>query len=187
MHEAITDREAHVIENVMGYIRLAIYIELGVFAIYWIALFVVALIIDARSILLSLIVPGIHFVAPFAALEILNFFEEKWLRTQRVPATYEILRWIAQGIIPLISDSIALASAVLVHVPELNHEGHTTYAIFYLVFHIALLASTVALTLAMLLVWRMMTTLHARQSPTSVRRDTESQQLLAGLRSGKHQ
>ncbi len=144
------------VEPLFRYFRLAIDIELVVFFLYWIFLFIATLWTHAYFILLSLILPALHFVAPFGVLEILNYFEEKWLKSFHGPSGYEWRRWISQGVITLLSDSIALAVCLTIHLPELEHEHHEILAVFYTIFHVVLLVSTVVLTLAMIILWRKM-------------------------------
>jgi hypothetical protein len=172
--------ESHesMLDSSIWYIRLAINVGIIGFFIYWILLFIVSLVLDARFILTSLILPGIHFVAPFTGMEMIYFYHEEWLSKSRIPDATTIKRWIAQLVIPLLSDTVALACALLTHVIELETHDMHIMAIFYALFHAMLAFSTLALVVTTFIMWRAMI---ARVQTLTHTKDA-SQTLLDGLR-----
>lgn len=150
--------------SAIWYARLAIVIEIVGFGIYWVALYIATLALDARFLLSSLVLPGIHFIAPFTGIEMLHFYDTEWVEKGHAPNRHTVGRWVAQIAIPLLSDVIALSDALLLHVPELQHLGLYGMATAYALFHVLLAASTLILVIVALVIWRAMVA-GARSTP----------------------
>jgi hypothetical protein len=134
-----------------AYLRGAMYVEFLVLGLYWVGLAIALAAKGLFSELLPLLVVGFHFGAPFAALEVLAFLEERHAAQKR-PAASEMTRWIAQGVSALITDSIGLTYALGTF--HEAFEDHVPLGTANVVFLVLLVLSTVSLCLVMIVFWQ---------------------------------
>lgn len=153
-HPSLAPRSGGHVLDIIWYIRAAIAVEFGVFGVYWIALYVAVLAAGTYGALLALVVPGVHFASPFAALELLNFFEDKWLNKPRRLLRFEVGRWVAQCGVTLVADVVALTNAILVDAPALAADGHSGTARALVAFFALLVINTFLLTAALVSAWQ---------------------------------
>jgi hypothetical protein len=128
-------------------------------------------------------------VAPFAGLEVMSFYSDKWLDRPRKPPRYDVARWIAQCLVTLLADAVALSVGVRVDLPVLHATGHDGIAAAYVTFLALFLFSTMLFTTAMILLWRSMvhyidsrTTQDGKDKKSDIQLDEEDKRLLTQLR-----
>lgn len=161
----------------VSYLQWAIRIEFIVLGLYWIGLAVAITATGLYHELLPLLVVGFHFAAPFAALEVLSFLEERHA-TQQHPSSSEMTRWIMQGVSALVTDSIGLAYALATFSEA--YAEQEALGVANAVFLVLLVVSTMALCVTMIVFWQR----HRPQDHYYTEKQTEALMESAHIRSG---
>jgi len=169
------------IAPLMAYIRLATWFEFFGMGVFWVILVITAIALRATGSFLVLVLPGLHFAGPFAALEMRNFFEEKWLKEPRVIARYDAARWIAQCMGVIVSDGAVLAANLIAERPLLIAEGLAGFETMLAVFFAFLFTSSILLTIAMVSVYISMND-YMECHPDPPKKDSEDARLLDAMR-----